>query len=274
MVPLDGSASYEEISKASGLAAPMVYRFIRMGMTNNMFDEDSSGRVVHTAITRLLVTDPDFADAIGMQIEELAPSGSRFIEAMEKFGQDAQEPNQNAFALLNDTDKGTYGFFGQHPERARRFGAAMRFYTHGSSWGLRHILNAFDFSSLDYPGALIVDVAGGHGQVSQYLARHTKNTRFLVQDLPHVAEAGSKELPSDLKSRVEFEGHNFLEPQALSSPPTAFLLRWILHNWPEKYCVQILQSLIPAMEKGTKLFIYEYVLDDGPVKGSSRKHSL
>ena len=272
-MPLDGSASYEEVAKASGLAESFVLRFLRMGMNNNIFDEDSSGRVVHTASSRLLATDPGFGDAVGMLVEDMAPAGPRVIDAMEKFGQEAQEPNQTAFALHN-SDMGFYRFLSQHPERARRFGGGMKFYTKHVSFDLRHLLNAYDFSSIDSPETLVVDVGGGQGHVSQYLARHTKNIHFLVQDLPYVVEEGLKGLPSDLQGRIQYESHDLFEPQAVSSPSTIFLMRWVLLNWPDSYCIRILRALIPALKAGTKIFIYEWVLKDKPVKDINRKQGL
>jgi hypothetical protein len=36
-----------------------------------------------------------------------------------------------------------------------------------------------------------------------------------------------------------------------------YYLRWILHDWSDKYCVKILKSLIPAMKQGARLFLSE-----------------
>jgi len=68
-----------------------------------------------------------------------------------------------------------------------------------------------------------------------------------------------------LKDRVEFAVHDFFTPQPTDPPPAAFLLRYILHNWSDKYSINILKSLAPAMRPGSKVLIYEYVLEDGPV---------
>ena len=141
----------------------------------------------------------------------------------------------------------------------------MGFFTQGDSWDLRHMLTAFDWPSVDKPGDVVVHIGGGNGQISQYLARHTSNTRFVVQDLPYVVSEAPAKLPKDLKDRIDFVNHDFHTPQTMNPPPAAFLLRYILHNWSDKYSVNILKSLVPAMRKGSKVLIYEYVLEDGPV---------
>jgi hypothetical protein len=263
---LDGTASYAEISAASGLKEDLCRRFIRLAMGSNIFDEDpETQRVRHTAASRRLATDAGLADAVGLELEDIAPASTKLTDVWEKYGQDTGEPNETAFCMYNQTEKPIFAVLASQPERARRFGGAMQFFTKGDSWDLRHMLASFDWPSIDKPGAAVVDIGGGNGQISQYLARHTNHTHFIVQDLPHVVEKAPSHLPDDLKDRVEFAVHDFFQPQTPDPPPAAFLLRYILHNWSDKYAVNILKSLVPAMRSGSKVLIYEYVLEDGPV---------
>ncbi|KAL8785195.1 MAG: hypothetical protein Q9195_008728 [Heterodermia aff. obscurata] len=265
-VPLNGTASYAEIAAGSGLKESLCRRFIRVAMSNNVFDEEpTTKRVRHTAVSRLLATDQGFGDAIGLQLEEMAPASSKVIAAWDKYSQDSSEPRECAFSLYNETDKPFFAALVSQPERGRRFGNAMRFHTKGDSWDPRHILASFDWSSVDKPGDVVIDIGGGYGQISQYIARHTNSTRFIVQDLPQVVSEAQAQLPKDLEDRIEFAVHDFFTPQAIEPAPSIFLLRWILHNWSDKYSISILKSLVPAMRKDSKVLIYEYVLEDGPV---------
>lgn len=265
-VPLDGTASYAEIAAASGLKEDLCRRFIRLAMGSHVFTEDLETRCVrHTASSRLLATDQSFYDAVGIEIDEFGPASSKLIDVWEKHGQDANEPNHSAVSMFNETEKTFFDFLASQPERARRFGGAMRHFTKGDSWDLRHLLASFDWKSIDRPGAQVVDIGGGNGQISQYLARHTKHVRYIVHDLSHVVSQARSQLPSDLKDRIEFVEHDFFTPQTGETAPAAFIMRYILHNWADKYATRILQNLVPAMRKGTKLLIYEYVLEDRPV---------
>ena len=265
-MPLDGTASYDEISAASGFKESLCRRFIRLAMGSNLFDEDpETKRVRHTAASRRLATDQGLGDAVGLELEDIAPASSKLIEVWEKYGQDSSEQTESAFSLYNETDKTVYAVLASQPHRARRFGGAMRYFTKGDSWHLRHMLASFDWPSVDKRGDVVVDIGGGNGQISQYLARHTNNTRFVIQDLPHVVSEAPAQLPEDLKDRIDFAVHDFFTPQPVVSPPAAFLLRYILHNWSDKHAISILQNLVPAMRKDSKVLIYEYVLEDGPV---------
>ena len=275
IVPLEGSASYAEIASQVGLHEDIVFRFLRAAMSNHIFDEDpATGHVRHTAISHLLATNTGFADSVGLQIEELGPAGTRVIDAWNKWGPEAREPNQTAFALLNNTELPIFDVLGAHPARAQRFGSAMHFYTRDGRWDLPHMLNAYDWGTLDRDGALVIDIGGGKGSISQFLARHTAHVRFLVQDLAHVVPTAREELPAELAGRVEFMIHDFFKPQPPQSTPDAFLLSWILHNWPDEYCVRILRALVPVLRPGNRVLIYEYVLADEPVRDLEGRFGL
>ena len=71
-VPLDGSATFAEISQASGhLSEDLVERLLRHAMGNHIFTEDSRGFVKHTASSRLLVTDAEMNDLVGFRLREV-----------------------------------------------------------------------------------------------------------------------------------------------------------------------------------------------------------
>ena len=71
VVPLEGSATFAEIARASGrLSEDLVERFLRHAMGNHIFTEDPPGFVKHTASSRLLATDPELNDLIGFRLRE------------------------------------------------------------------------------------------------------------------------------------------------------------------------------------------------------------
>ena len=252
----------------------MVRRFVRHATTNGIFAQSSKDAVRHTAASRLMVTDPDFCAAVGLECSELGPTSARMMDALAKFGESGEQ-NETAFSLANDTDLGIYQFLAQNPERARRFGAAMRYFTKDEGWNVKHLIAGFDWASIDHPGATVADVGGGQGSVSQALARATKNVKFVVLDLPGTVEQGRAALPKDLEGRVEFTVHNFFtEQNTLTKAPDIYLFRWIFHNWSEGYCIKILQNLIPSLIDGVRVIIYEDVLNDEPVTKFTEKPSL
>ena len=272
-IPAHSSATYEEIAAASGLGRSLVVRAIRAAITMKIFDETDSGRVTHTAISGLLATDEGYYNAIGLQVEDLGPASSNLIEAWQTYGDDAGEPDQSAFSMYNG-GRSLFTVLAEEPERAHRFDAAMKYCVEDRNFKFFDVVNAFDWSDLDKPGARIIDLGGGYGQVSQTLAQNTQNLAFTIQDLPHVVDQGRKALPKELDGRVIFEAHNFMDLQGQDNPPAAFLISRCLHNWSDYHSAKILRALIPALRKGSKVLIWDSVLEAAPVKKFSEGFNL
>jgi len=248
-------------------------------MSNSFFDEDpQTGRVRHTAYSRELVTNKHLYDAVGFQIEDVASAALKLPAVWKKYGQDVGEQERSAFSFSKGTDLSMYKYYSANPGLGRRFGSAMQFYTSDATWNLHHMLGIFDWTSdeFDKPGALIVDVGGGHGQISHFLARNTKNVHFLVQDMEPVIERAQKEVPEDIKDRIHLEVHDFFTPQSpvvseKHAGPVTFFMRYISHNWSDGYFIQILNNLRPALQPGSKVLIMEFILDDFPNKDLTRR---
>lgn len=241
-------------------------------MANRIFAEASPGRVTHTAVSRMMVQDPEFLDNVGMWTCEVGPAFMKMPEAMARFP-DSGEANETAYSLSNDSDLSLYAFLADKPERARRFGQSMKFMTKGEAFNIKHLTSNYDWAALDAPNTVLVDVGGGHGGVAQHLADSTKNMHFIVQDLPGTAEQGGEMLPEKYKSRIEFAGHDFFSGQTVRGKDIYFF-RWIFHNLSDPYCVKILKGLVPAMRKGTRVLVFEMVLPEEPQTTWTQKLSL
>lgn len=63
-------------------------------------------------------------------------------------------------------------------------------------------------------------------------------------------------LPEPLKSRIAFQPLDFFTPQPVADGDV-YLLRQIFHDWSDKYAVQILQNLLPALKNGAKIVIMD-----------------
>ena len=278
-VPLEGSCSYASIADTTGLPESIVRRILRHCMCNHIFAQTPKGEVRHTAASRLIAVDSDSNDAIGMELDEWWPASTYLLDALRKFGDDGEQ-NETAFALAeqarNALDgaerngnikedvplRSTYDIFAQHPKRGRRFGAGMRYFTKDAQFDLRHLLSGFDWSGVDAPGAIVVDVGGGIGSVSHFLARNTKHLHFVIQDLQSTVENGRKQLPVELHDRVEFAAHDFFTPQKKAA--NIFLMRWIIHNWTDRKAVALLKNLASGMSEGSQLVIFDWLMYDEP----------
>ncbi|KAF8128341.1 S-adenosyl-L-methionine-dependent methyltransferase, partial [Boletus edulis] len=168
--------------------------------------------------------------------------------------------------------------------RLERFSKAM---TGTTLWEApKAILNGFDWYSLP-KGSTIVDVGGGIGSTTMVLAhalndpkadsaerrdpKNEVNIRFVVQDRPIVTalgvEAWRSKFPEMIESgQVVFQDHDFFEPQLPFEPPhiarhpAVYILRVVLHDWPDECARRILINLRVASNPETRLVIAEHVL--------------
>ncbi|KAJ4361107.1 uncharacterized protein N0V89_001676 [Didymosphaeria variabile] len=268
LVPLEGTFTYEQLAEAVKVNELILRRFVRYAITIGLFTEPEPNQVAHSAASRHLVEVPAAFDALGMSIEELAPASQRAIEALQRYPQ-ATEPNETGYNIAHSTDLPFYRALAQQPERARRFGAGMRYFTDRDNYDLRHLVAAFPWHDFDRSDFTVVDVGGGQGGVSKKLASVTEHMHFIVQDLEGTIKDGIDVLPAELKGRVKFMGHDFFTPQKATGD--VYLFRWIFHNWSDKYCQDILRNLIPALKHGARVLLYEDERGDAPETRMSRR---
>lgn len=254
--PVGGETSFGEMAAASGLQETNVRQVVRHAVLKGIFAEPRPGVVAHNAVSRLLAEDQVIHDWVGASTDDLWQAAAQTCNALAKYP-GSQEPNETGFALANQTDKSIYEEFSKHPERARRFGNAMRSFTEGTGFELDHIVNNFSWGDLGK--GVVVDVGGSQGFASFAIGRKFPSLSFVVQDLEPVVAAARQDLPADLAGRVDFMAHDFFSEQPVQGADVYFF-RWILHNWSDKYCVKILKALIPALKPGARIVINDNVL--------------
>ncbi|CDP19708.1 unnamed protein product [Coffea canephora] len=119
----------------------------------------------------------------------------------------------------------------------------------------------------------LADVGGGTGKVARAIAQNFPNIKCTVYDLPHVVanQEGAENLEflaGDMFQSVPRANAILLKvtKAILKSSITIFPANaWILHDWNDEECVQILRKCkeaIPSKENGGKVIIIDMVLSD------------
>ena len=72
-------------------------------------------------------------------------------------------------------------------------------------------------------------------------------------------KTGANALPPYLTERVVFQEHDMFEPQPVTGADV-YLLRHILHDWPDHYASRIISQLVPALKPGARLLISDMTL--------------
>jgi hypothetical protein len=224
---------------------------------HRVFHEPREGYVAHTAASKQLATNPDVYDGVGLMFDDFWPSFARTVEALETWPND-QAPNHTGWALAHGSTQQTiFDYLGQHPERARRFGGAMKFFSSTVPGNdPRLLLNAYPWAELGGGSGTVVDVGGSTGYVSALLKDTHPGLRFVVQDLPATVEQLVASGAAD--SRLTFQGQDFFKPNG-ERGADVYLYRWILHDWPDADVHRILRALIPALKPGARILVNDGV---------------
>jgi 6-hydroxytryprostatin B O-methyltransferase len=254
-VPIEegSSITFTALSIKAGVPTQQCTRILRLLMTCHIFHEPQEGAVAHTPDSKLLL-DEHIEAMVGYWTDESFRAAAFFSSAAEKWPE-SQERNDTALNMAFDTRLPKFDFFDAEPWRARRFRKAMAGMTRGDRFRLEHLVNGFSWASLP-DGATVVDVGGGGGHCSIAIAAANPGLRFIVQDLKSAFDTTA--VPASLKSRIQFMEHDFFTPQP--SLGQVYFLRWILHDYPDKFACRILQAQLSAMRPGTKLIVMEAIM--------------
>ena len=109
-------------------------------------------------------------------------------------------------------------------------------------------------------------MGGNQGYVSFAVAEAFPKLNFVVQDTAGMRSPDTVgKIPEDLQPRVQLTTHDFFTPQTVVA--AAYFFRFILHGFSDKYCVKILQALVPALRPGAKVIVVDGALPEPGTAG-------
>ncbi|KAI1358363.1 O-methyltransferase-domain-containing protein [Xylaria arbuscula] len=249
MVPLGGQISFQEIAAKTGLNEQIIGRILRFAITMRVFREPEPGMLAHSNVSKA-ITDSSLNDWLKAASRDLWPAATKTFDAVMKWP-NSQEINETAFTLAHNTDKSVYDFFQANPDRALTFVGSLKALTSSPDYDVRHVIDNYDWQSLGH--VQVVDVG-------IQLAKNFSQLKVLVQDKEEVIRGAENDVPEEVKDRVSFAVHDIFCPQTVEAD--VYYLRWILHNWPDKYCVIILRALVPALKHNARIIIQEACLPE------------
>jgi len=155
----------------------------------------------------------------------------------------------NAFHALHGMD--VWAYRESHPESNAVFNDNMT----ALSFHVAHaVVEAYDFSGL----SRVVDVGGGQGSLLEEVLTRNEHLSGIVFDLAHVVTSARAEaMPASVATRFTVESGSFFDPVP---PADAYLLKSILHDWPDDRCVQILRNCERSLTPGGVVLVVETVL--------------
>ncbi|CCT61195.1 hypothetical protein [Plenodomus lingam JN3] len=266
-VPPHGEASFEDIAKDTPLTTDMTARLLRHAMTMRIFRETSPGIVAHTGASRALHKSAA-NDWLQAGTAEMWPAAVQTVNALKKWPA-SEEPNETGYSLAHNTSETVYQIFSKDAERASRWARGMQIFTERPQFNLAYTTDYYNWEALGK--AQVVDVGGSSGHVSLALARKFSNLSFIVQDMEQMIANAT--VPEDVRGRVKFMDHDIFSPQPVKNADV-YYLRWIMHNWSDKYCKLILSALLPALKPGARVIIHESLMPEPGTRALWKEKNL
>jgi SAM-dependent methyltransferase len=125
----------------------------------------------------------------------------------------------------------------------------------GTRMQIAALLAAYDFSGIP----TLMDVGGGLGELISAIVKKYPSMQGIVFDLPHCEEAAVKNLTaSGLADRCRFIGGSFFESAPAGAD--AIIMKYIIHDWNDERCVQILQNCHRALKPGARLLVVDRIM--------------
>jgi O-methyltransferase domain len=127
--------------------------------------------------------------------------------------------------------------------------------TSSSELAIASVTAGYDFS----PYPTIVDVGGGHGRMLAAILDVTPRSRGILFDLPQVVAGAPAVLEEHrVDERVRIVEGSFFD--AVPAGGDAYILKNVIHDWPDDDAVHILGNVRKAAAPGKNVLLVELVI--------------
>lgn len=163
------------------------------------------------------------------------------------------EGGPNGF--VREFGRGFYEYLETHPEFEATCNAVMESASRDHPDHVLEFLDSYDVSEL----AHVCDVGGGHGRLLCHVLDAYPHLQGTVLERPSViAEEEQRWAPQlDVTDRCTYVPGDMFEAVPAAD---AYFLKWILHNWTDEECRDILSTIHEAAPADGRLFVIETVV--------------
>jgi O-methyltransferase domain/Dimerisation domain len=242
-----GPRSAEELANQIGADPQALYRLMRATASVGVLAEGPDGKFSETPMSAVLRSNgtPSLRDFAIMGGREWCARGWSHLEYCVRTGKQA---------LDQIYGQPIFKYFEQNPEEAKIFNGAM---TSLSAIDSPAVAKAYSFDQIHS----LVDVGGGHGLLLATIMAQNPHLKGTLYDEQHVVE-GAKSGP--LKPMMErcalVSGDMFVSVPAGAD---AYIMKHIIHDWPDDQCLKILKACRSGVNSGGKLLVVDCVIQPG-----------
>ncbi|KAK4477256.1 hypothetical protein RD792_016470 [Penstemon davidsonii] len=245
-----GAMTLTDLSTALDCSQSSLHRIMRYLTHRGFFkqiptsQDSSSFHYIQTPLSRLLIQN----EANSMAAFVLLESSPVMLAPWQRLSVQAKTNGPSAFETVHGED--VWIFAAKNPAHSKLIDDAMASHARG-------IMAAIvdQYSEVFKGVGSLVDVGGGDGTSLRTLVKACPCICGINFDLPHVVSV------APICDGVEHVGGDMF--QSVPKADAAFIM-WVLHDWSDEECIQILRNCLKAIpkEKG-KVIIAEAVIEEG-----------
>ena len=243
----DGPLTIDELSAKVGADSDALRRLLRALIGRGVFHRRRDGRYELNSLARTLCSDSEASMVWAAQFY-----GSREQRERWTLLTDSIRTGKSVVPALHG--KESFDYFAEDPRHADLFNRTMASISELTD---ASVAAGYDFSV--YP--TIVDVGGGHGSLLASILAATPRSQGVLYDIPAVVADAPKILcESDVADRVRIEAGSFFD--SVPAGGDAYVLKNIMHDWPDDKAVQILRNVRAAAGRDATILLVELVIPD------------
>ncbi len=241
----NGPKSSGEIAEATATNADSLYRLLRLLTAFGIFSESEHDRFAQTPLSELLQSSTAGSLRPWVRMIALPVWAPIWADAMHSL-----KTGEPTFKRSMGVE--LFDYLAAHPPESEIFNEAMSAFGQGVA---NAVAQAYDFSDF----RKIVDVGGGHGILISKILQANPHQNGILFDLPHVTDGVRNVLVNArVADRCEIAAGNFFE--SVPAGGDAYVLSWIIHDWPRNQAVMILRNCRRAMNQAGRLLLVETVI--------------
>jgi hypothetical protein len=245
----DGSRSAEDLATALDLDPDATYRLLRILDHYEVLREDEGQRFALTDVAELFTADHPQSVRHGLELLR----SPEWVAAMSHLPDIVRDGGPDGFE--REFGRDVFEYAAENPAFGERFDRWMTAVSRRHSRGVLELLGERDFSGID----TVCDVGGGQGHfLCRLLAAHP-HLEGTILDRPSVAEAAPGPWAAEMgvADRCRTVGGDMFErvPEA-----DAYLTKYVLHDWSDEECVEILSTIREAVPADGRLLVVEAIV--------------
>lgn len=243
----DGPLPVEELADRVGADADALRRLLRALISRGIFRRRRDGRYELNCLAATLCSDAPVSISAAARFYGSREQRERWTLLI-----DAIRTGRSVVPALRG--KESFDYFADQPELAELFNQTM---TSISQLTTASVVTAYNFGA--YP--TIVDVGGGQGGLLASILTAAPASRGVLYDLPSVIATAGKLLEQHrVADRVRMAEGSFFH--SVPGGGDAYILKNILHDWPDDKAVQILRNVRTAATPHATVLLVELVIPE------------